>query len=308
MDTGVVPRLQSLFWSEPQFITILYRMRRLIYIFSVVLLNTAHAQEDCLLFNFQELVYEIQNTTLDTGLVQTDGSIQVQLSNGNAFQLILGCTNSAAGNYDPDANIDDGSCAPNCESPTMDAYSYDVVSIGDQCWFAENLRTTHYADGTSISHVTDPDVWKYLNDAAYCNYNNAGTGYGRLYNFLAVTDAAGLCPNGWHVPSDEEWTTLATFISSQSFSPGIALKSSDDWNGNCSSCQIGFEAVPGGFRAGAWSWDHIPGEFYGLGSTARYWSAGEHASYVWLNNYNTYYLLSTVARDGNSVRCLKDSE
>ena len=73
---------------------------------------------------------------------------------------IGGCTDPEAENFDQIATEDDGSCMLNtCESPTMDGYTYDVVQIGDQCWFAENLRTTVYENGDSIPNVEPQDEW-----------------------------------------------------------------------------------------------------------------------------------------------------
>ena len=93
----------------------------------------------------------------------------------------------------------------------MDGYRYYGVPIGDQCWFAENLRTTVYADGTSIPEVTDDDTWSDLSSGARCDYENDTSTphrYSKLYNWYAVDDSRGLCPSGWHVPLDEEWTDL----------------------------------------------------------------------------------------------------
>ncbi len=141
-----------------------------------------------------------------------------------ATLIIEGCMDPAYVEYDETANTDDGSCAnlidPNCVSPSMDGYTYGVVQIGDQCWFAENLRTTVYADDSSIPEVTGNSAWSGLSTGARCDYNNDAANvaaYGRLYNWYAVTNAAGLCPNGWHVPTDGEWTALEDYITAQGF-------------------------------------------------------------------------------------------
>ena len=99
----------------------------------------------------------------------------------------------------------------------MDGYRYYGVPIGDQCWFAENLRTTVYADGTSIPEVTDNTEWAGLSSDARCVYDNDASTmhvYGKLYNWYAVDDARGLCPTGWHVPTDADWTDLEDYITS----------------------------------------------------------------------------------------------
>ena len=97
----------------------------------------------------------------------------------------------------------------------FDGYGYPTVLIGDQCWFAENLRTTVYADGSAIPEVTDSGAWAGLSTGARCDYDNDASNvatYGRLYNWYAAVDAAGLCPTGWHVPTDDEWTALENFL------------------------------------------------------------------------------------------------
>ena len=98
---------------------------------------------------------------------------------------------------------------------TFDGYDYDLVEICDQCWFADNLRTTIYADGQAIDEVTDETAWGALSTGARCDYDNDPTNvvmYGRLYNWHAVNDSRGLCPSGWHVPTDAEFTDLENFL------------------------------------------------------------------------------------------------
>ena len=142
------------------------------------------------------------------------------------------------------------------------------MAIGDQCWFAENLRTTVYADDSSIPEVTDNSAWSGLSTGARCDYNNDAANvaaYGRLYNWFAVTNVAGLCPNGWHVPTDGEWTALEDYITAQGFSgtEGTALKSTS-WlvHGGNGTDDFGFSALPGGYRSSS------DGYFYSAGSSA----------------------------------------
>ena len=187
-------------------------MRHLLTVLMLLASAPLFAQEDCDVFNIQELSAAYLNFSVDTVILQPDGSYEVQLSNGTTASITLGCTDPADANYDPAANTDDGSCASNsCSSIEFDDYTYSVVEIGDQCWFAENLRTTVYADGSAIPEVTGNSAWTGLSTGARCDYNNNtenGDTYGRLYNWYAVDNASGLCPNGWHVPTDGEWTAL----------------------------------------------------------------------------------------------------
>ena len=200
---------------------------------------------------------------------------------------LIGCTDPAYLEYDPTASTDDGSCQclivdPACVSPSMDGYSYNVVQIGCQCWFSENLRTTFYGNGDAIPAGLTDGQWTTTNSGAtavygegsYTCYNYSPDidacdeaqsleEYGRLYNWYAVDDARGLCPSGWHVPTDEEWTDLENYITSQGFSgtEGTALKSQYGWHqsGNGTD-DFGFSALPGGRR------NYNNGYFYNAGS------------------------------------------
>ena len=130
---------------------------------------------------------------------------------------VSGCTDETAGNYNPEAVIEDGSCVygplecGGVSTVTYDGYTYDLVAIGDQCWFAENLRTEHYANGDAIPGELSDGEWSSTTAGAQAIYNNDASNladYGRLYNWYAVDDARGLCPSGWHVPTDGEYMTL----------------------------------------------------------------------------------------------------
>jgi uncharacterized protein (TIGR02145 family) len=173
---------------------------------------------------------------------------------------------------------------------------------------AENLRVKHYNNGDAIPIIVVDTAWAILTTGAYCWYNNNQTTngkYGILYNWYTVDDSRGICPIGWHVPSDPEWTTLTTYlgpdiaggkmksISSLWFSPNV-----DATNNS------GFSALPGGLRGTA-------GSFYNLGILGHWWSSTESSgSYVW-NRYMVYddahvYRGNVDKTFGISLRCLKD--
>ncbi len=213
----------------------------------------------------------------------------------------------------------------------IDGNTYDAVKLGDQVWMAENLRTTKYADGTTI-----PMGSTYSYDVAYryCpddNSGNVGT-YGYLYNWKAVmrnssssetnpSGVQGICPNGWHVPSDAEWTQLTDYVGSQSgYVCGSdtefiakALTSTTGWNtydeedccpGNNPSANnaTGFSAVPAG---------NYNGIYDDFGSYAYFWSATQGSRYYaycrYLRYYDAYVYRSNYDKDfGFSVRCLRD--
>ena len=246
-----------------------------------------------------------------------------------ATLVVEGCTDENYTEYDPAANSEDGSCstlASTCSAVQMDGHTYSVVEIGDQCWFAENLRTTTYADGTLIPAGLTDGEWTSTTSGATAVYGESSSScesgspdidacdevqslaeYGRLYNWYAVDDVRGLCPAGWHVPTDGEWTELGDYITSQGFvgTEGTALKSTTGWccNGNGVD-QVGFTAKSGGFR-----WN--PGNFGMAGYFGRWWASSLNDYLPWSRTLSPGAELERWAydaRDGFSVRCLRDAE
>jgi len=193
---------------------------------------------------------------------------------------------------------------------TYDGITYNIVKIGCQCWFKENLRTTIYNDNSSIPNVTDNATWTSTTTGAYCCYGNSAsncTTYGALYNWYAVKTGK-LCPSGWHVPSDGEWTTLYNYLGGWEVAGG-ALKEAgtSHWlspNTDATNSS-GFSALPGGRRS------YSSGVFEGLGQYGFWWySTDNGASYAWSVTlyYNTAYAgygLNHMPL-GYSVRCLRD--
>ena len=294
-------------------------MRRIAFLF-LLFPFVLSAQQDCDVFNIQGLAAEnlalhdsIAQFSVDSIILQPDGSYQVHLSNGTTYTQVQGCTDPAYIEYDAIANTDDGSCASSsCSSVEFNGHTYSVVEIGDQCWFAENLRTTVYADGGPIPEVTGYDAWAFLISGARCDYENDATNvatFGRLYNWYAVDDAGGLCPSGWHVPTDGEWTDLKNYINSQGFAgaEGTALKSTSGWNsGGNGTDDFGFSALPGGYRSS------YSGYFYEAGNDGAYWSSSFIGGAPWYrhlyDNYPDIIQDHSYSRRGFSVRCLRDAD
>ncbi len=215
-------------------------------------------------------------------------------------------------------------CSQQTFTDTRDGQVYEMVKIGDQVWMAENLRATVYPDGAPIPKVTDSTEWSNLSatDSAYCWYNNDSTTnadpYGALYTWAAVTgdsssnsnpsEIQGVCPDGWHVPSDDEWSELVTFVGNDghSGSEGTALKATSGWDSDGNGTDdYGFSALPGGYRV-------YDGGFNHIGYNGYWWSSTEGSSAdAW--SRRLYYSFSDVSRtnyvkgDGFSVRCLRDS-
>jgi|WetSurMetagenome_2_1015567.scaffolds.fasta_scaffold63125_4 uncharacterized protein (TIGR02145 family) len=193
----------------------------------------------------------------------------------------------------------------------QDGNVYKTVTIGTQTWMAENLRTTMYNDGTSITNVTGVTEWGNLTTGAYCNYNNTTNTdtiatYGRLYNWYAVNTGK-LCPTGWHVPTDAEWTTLTNYLGGEDAAGGkLKETGTKHWlsPNTGATNETGFTALPGGDRGD-------DGAFYDIGHYGIWWSATENnTSDAWLR-YMHYYS-SNVTRNyysrklGFSVRCVRD--
>ena len=189
---------------------------------------------------------------------------------------------------------------------------YPVVIIGTQIWMAGNLKTTKYNDGTAIPNVTDNISWNTTAAGAYCDYSNTPTysnTYGRLYNWYVVTttNPKKICPTGWHVPTDAEWTTLSASSGGESVAGGkLKETATTHWTSPNTGAtnETGFTALPGGYRDGS-------GSFGLTGSYGFWWSSSISGStYAWYRyTNNTSSSIGSGDNDqhaGFSVRCLKD--
>jgi uncharacterized protein (TIGR02145 family) len=228
------------------------------------------------------------------------------------------------------------SSASNAVTPTFtcgtniadtDGNTYPTILIGTQCWTASNLKVTRYNDGTAIplnntyTSGTVSTVWEGLTTGAYTiNNNESSTGanatnYGFLYNWYAAagiitnggSPTKNICPTGWHVPTDAEWTTLTTFLGGESVAGG-KMKSSGTtyWNSPNTGADnsSGFSALPGGLR-------YFDGSFVGISLYAYFWSATEdgtsYARFRYLHNLvGNVYRSNDYKSFGFSVRCLRN--
>jgi uncharacterized protein (TIGR02145 family) len=204
-------------------------------------------------------------------------------------------------------------------SLTYDGRTYDLVEIGGQCWFADNLATDQYRNGDAIPTGLDNATWQNTTAGAYAIYNNDianDATYGKLYNWYTTLDSRGLCPSGWHVPTDCEWMYLEgilgmTLVDQQtigwrgSLATSGAMKSVTGWSlpNYGATNSSGFSGLPGGYRD-----DY--GNFTLVGANGSWWTYSTdgiaRALYydfepanVFRMNYNSH--------NGCSIRCLKDS-
>jgi uncharacterized protein (TIGR02145 family) len=194
----------------------------------------------------------------------------------------------------------------------IEGNSYKVIQIGSQVWMAENLRTTKYNDGTAIPLVTDNSSWSYRTRPAYCWYDNDknknAAAYGALYNWFTV-ETEMLCPTGWHVPTDVEWSQLATNLGSEHIA-GSQMKETgyDHWNiPNTGAINVsGFTGVPGGIRrADEGTFQHLG--YHGSWWTSTAYSGREDAWHRYLDFDNEALgLACNRHKFGYSVRCLRD--
>jgi uncharacterized protein (TIGR02145 family) len=185
----------------------------------------------------------------------------------------------------------------------------EEVKIGYQVWKRKNLSVSIFRNGDSIPHAKTSEEWEYAgknHQPAWCYYNNDTTNeqnYGKLYNWYAVHDSRGLAPEGWHIPSDEEWNLLTTLYGSDF--TAIKMKSTSGWtkDGNGTNGS-GFTAYPGGNRS-------PNGKFDSFGDFGYWWSSTEknlnYANGLTLGSGSDAVFEFTLSKmNGFSVRCVKD--
>ena len=207
----------------------------------------------------------------------------------------------------------------------VDGNIYNTIKIGNQVWTVENLKTTKFNDGKDIPNITSNGEWADLETPAYCWYDNDIINkdkYGGLYNWFTIQTEK-IAPNGWHVPTDIEWTELEKYLINNGYNwngttGGImaakSLAAKTDWkyggaegtvgNDVIKNNKSGFSALPGGFR-------YYDGSFNYEGTHGSWWSATDIIasraihSYIQSSHSN---LIKDMARkrNGFSVRCIKD--
>jgi len=252
---------------------------------------------------------------------------------GLSLDAIGECGGNCLEDYDGDGICDEfsGPCF-GAEEITYFGHSYELVEIGEQCWFKDNLRTPYFNDGTEISLTFDDNDWYWTTQPAYCYYNDSEVNisdHGFIYNGPTLLSELNVCPTGWHVPTDGEFIELeivAGMDPDEVYSPGwrgmtgnggtsgpgYVLKSTSLWDdfmgmsGNGSD-SLGFQWHPSGTRISN-------GNYAYLNESSFLWTAPENGiSFI----HKVVFSVDGIERfprdlnnddGGFSIRCLKDSE
>tara|TARA_B110000008_G_scaffold269038_1_gene297835 strand:- start:222 stop:1787 length:1566 start_codon:yes stop_codon:yes gene_type:complete len=236
-------------------------------------------------------------------------------------EVVQGCivANPSDSNFDGCVQLNDlldllsayGDCGVE-ESPWQcgdpleyQGYDYETVQIGEQCWFAENLRAENYRNGEAIPTDLSDSEWAGTAEGAVSVYDGNMvklSTYGRLYNWYAVDDTRALCPSSWHVSTDDDWGALELEMTNQGYAgiEGRVLKATEGWadSGNGPDT-FGFSARPAGAR------NFQDGTFYNEGIGGDWWTSSTYHRFL-LFNFDTLGQGLTNLNFGFSVRCTKD--
>ena len=196
----------------------------------------------------------------------------------------------------------------------VEGNTYKTVQIGTQVWMAENLKTSKYNDGSTITKITDDTQWGNNTTGAWCYYNNDAannTKYGKLYNWYAVSKKTNgnknICPTGWHVPSGDEWDVLIWYLGGPNDAGGkmkeVGMTNWTSPNSEATNSSL-FTGLPGGCR-------YDEGGYGSEGSEGSWWNSNDY------NIYLAYFCglkhsdgfaarVFSFKKQGMSLRCLRD--
>ena len=193
----------------------------------------------------------------------------------------------------------------------IDGNVYETVIIGDQLWMAENLKVTHYRNGDEIPTGYSNDDWSNLFTGAYAVYDDDPSNaeiYGNLYSWYAIDLETGVCPEGWHVPTDDEYILLTDYLGGNDIAGGkmkeAGLEHWDSPNTGATN-ESGFTGLPGGFR-------NTTGSYDVMGEGGYFRSSSEYNSYrAWFHGLfstleEVYRGFEMAKNSGLSVRCVGD--
>lgn len=268
-------------------------MKNPIYLFAVLFIySNLSAQTTLIQLEGSIQVGHSENETPPAGTIRWDG-FDLQGFNGERWVSL------SSGATKPLKDIDDN--------------IYQTVGIGDQIWMAENLRTTKYADGTPIPNVTDAATWDGLTTGAFCWYENNSTydvPYGKLYNYYAVQNTSGICPEGWKVPSKSDLDALIDFLGGSEIAGGKMKEiGTEHWisPNDGATNESGFTGL--GYGGRFFNGEFIDSQFFGY--FANFWSTtafdADKIWYLYLSKASDDANMSTnFKRYGLTIRCLRD--
>lgn len=262
------------------------------------------------------------NKTLESGGIGAFTSSMTGLISNTVYYARAYATNSVGTGYGNEITFTLWINHPGPQVIDIDGNSYNSVKIGSQVWMTENLKTTKYSDGTPIPLITSQAAWDALleTDKAYSWYDDDISNkakYGALYTWAATMNGAsssvanpsgvqGVCPDGWHLPSDAEWSELTDYLGGMNIAGGrmkeIGITHWKSPNTKATN-ESGFTALPGGTRENSRS-------CYGIGANGYWWSAtkGEYRYIGYdISKVNSSYDYDMPDKiHGFSVRCVKD--
>ena len=214
---------------------------------------------------------------------------------------------SAANQQNGNDDDDDGNGLDTTSVVDIDGNVYGAVKIGGKYWTTENLKTTRYANGDAISNITTPNIWLGLSSGAWRYYNdNAANNdiYGKLYNWYAVHDNRGLCPTGWAVPTDQEWSDMLDSLGTTQTAGVLKQTGTTLWDAPNTGAidSFGFSALPGGFT-------NNQGGFGPLGERGAWWATNQNNrafGYRMDHNDARVFRVEFFKHNGFSIRCIKE--
>jgi uncharacterized protein (TIGR02145 family) len=219
-------------------------------------------------------------------------------------------TNSAGTGYGTEVSFQ---TAPALVYPVydIDGNGYDTVQIGTQVWLKQNLKTSRFSNGNAIPIIISGSAWINSFSSARCWYDNDsaywGIQYGMLYNWYTINQGS-LCPVGWHVPSENEWTSLVAYLGGDSLAGGKLKEAGfvhwDSPNTGATNAS-GFTGLPGGLRG------TLSGTYVNVGKGGNWWSSSgfstlQASSFALGHQQGVAYIYNSDKQAGFSIRCLKD--
>ena len=213
-------------------------------------------------------------------------------------------------------NFIDNECEEILIVTDIDGNIYQTIQIGDQLWMAENLKVTHYNNGDPVTYITSEEPWGSMDEGQYGIYDDELTNaniYGNLYNWAVIGDIRGICPEDWHVPSDDEYTVLTDFLGGESVAGGkrkeAVLEHLNYYSDQISleaTNESGFTGLPAGHR------NTNTGNYIYMSFSGYFWSSTETSSdlawRLYLLDYSSGVGQDTFGKpNGFSIRCVNDA-